>query len=149
MQKRSQKLQSLQDKKRNHLKDACACDEEMRMLGKEVEEPGRHFSRHASRLCPDWATVGGQQRNWKTKSRPCGQEATVRHSPMDVTLIQPCGAAQTERFIQVMQEEFHRGFTVPASEHMAGGEEKEDWERDWDDEKAASGWYEGATVDPD
>ena len=24
-----------------------------------------------------------------------------------------------------------------------GGEEKEDWEGDWDDEKAASGWYEG------
>ena len=150
MQKRSQKLQRLQDKKRNHLKDACACEEEMRMLSEEVEEPGRHFSRHVSRLCPDRATVGGQQRNWKTKSRPCRQEAAARHSPMDVALIQPCGAAQTENFIQVMQEEFHRRCKVPAaSEHMAGGEEKEDWEGDWDDEMAASGWYEGATVDPD
>ena len=44
---------------------------------------------------------------------------------------------------------FHRRFKAPAApEQMAGGEEKEDWEGDWDDEKAANGWYEGATVDP-
>ena len=29
MQKRSLKLQSLQDKQRNHLMNACACEEEM------------------------------------------------------------------------------------------------------------------------
>ena len=29
MQKKSQKLQSMQDKKRKYLKDACACEEEM------------------------------------------------------------------------------------------------------------------------
>ena len=38
MQKRSQKLQSQQDKKRNHLKDVYACEEEMQMLCKEIEE---------------------------------------------------------------------------------------------------------------
>ena len=38
MQKRSQKLQSLQDKHRNHFKIACACEEEMQMLSEEMEE---------------------------------------------------------------------------------------------------------------
>ena len=38
MQKRSLKLQSLQDKQRNHLMNACACEEEMQMLSEEVEE---------------------------------------------------------------------------------------------------------------
>ena len=32
-------------------------------------------------------------------------------------------------------------------EHVTGGEEREDCEGDWDNEKAESGWYEGATVD--
>ena len=38
MQKRSQKLQSLQDKNRKYLKDACACEEEMLLLNREMEE---------------------------------------------------------------------------------------------------------------
>ena len=38
MQKRFQKLQSLQDKKRNLLKEACACEEEMGKVNEEVEE---------------------------------------------------------------------------------------------------------------
>ena len=60
-----------------------------------------------------------------------------------------CGAAQTEHFIHVMQEEFKRRLKAPAApEQMAGGEETADCQGDWDDEKAASEWYEGATVDP-
>ena len=38
MLKWSQKLQSLQDKKRNHLKDACACEEDVQMFTKEMED---------------------------------------------------------------------------------------------------------------
>ena len=38
MQKRSQKLQSLRDKQRNHLKNARDCEEETQMLSKEMEE---------------------------------------------------------------------------------------------------------------
>ena len=38
MQKRSQKLQSLRDKQRNHLKNDRDCEEEMQMLNKEMEE---------------------------------------------------------------------------------------------------------------
>ena len=33
-----------------------------------------------------------------------------------------------------------------ASEYRAGGEEKEAWEEDWDDERMANGWYEGAAL---
>ena len=54
-----------------------------------------------------------------------------------------CGATQTEHFIQPMQPEFYRRFKAPdALEQRAGGEREEDW----DDEKAANGWYESATV---
>ena len=38
MQKRSQKLESLQEKKRKHLKDACACEEDAQLLNQEMEE---------------------------------------------------------------------------------------------------------------
>ena len=69
--------------------------------------------------------------------------------PAMVEQVFACGAAHTEHFIQAMQEEFNRRFKDPAApEQMAGGEEREDWEGDWDDEKAASGWCEGATVGP-
>ena len=43
MQKTSQKMQSLQDEKRNFLKDACACDEEMRKVREEVNEREARF----------------------------------------------------------------------------------------------------------
>ena len=58
MQKKSQKLQSMQDKKRKYLKDACACEEEMG----GAEGTFRPKSR---------ATVGRQQQTWKLRSRPC------------------------------------------------------------------------------
>ena len=38
IQMRSQKLQGLQDKQKNHFKNACACEEEVRMLNEEMEE---------------------------------------------------------------------------------------------------------------
>ena len=44
MQKKSQKMQSLQDKKKIFIKDACACDEEMQKVGEEVcETEARHL----------------------------------------------------------------------------------------------------------
>ena len=38
MQKLSQKMPSIQDKKRKLLKEACACDKEMRKVGEEISE---------------------------------------------------------------------------------------------------------------
>ena len=89
---------------------------------------------------------------WKTKSRSCRQEEERRGScasqsngcfdPAMVEQVFACGAV-----IQAMREEFNRRFKAQAAlEQMAGGEEREDWEGDWDDEEAASGWYEGATL---
>ena len=54
-----------------------------------------------------------------------------------------------EQHRQAMQQEFHRRFRTPdAPEHRAGGDEKEAWEEDWDDEKMPNEWYEGDTEDP-
>ena len=44
MQRRSHKLQSLQDKKSSFLKEACACEGEMRKVSEEVEERSVHFA---------------------------------------------------------------------------------------------------------
>ena len=85
------------------------------------------------RLCEkNRATVGWQQMMWKTKSRSCRQErkeeAAVRRRPTDVALIQPCSGAIGRR----REGERERG--------------REEWEGDRDDEHAASGRYEGATL---
>ena len=46
-----------------------------------------------------------------------------------------------------MQEDFIRRFRAPATlEHMAGGEERGEWEYKWEEEQAARERYEGATV---
>ena len=64
------------------------------------------------------------------------------------------GAAQAVQQLTFIRGEISRVYggqhqpEPAAPEHAAGGEEKEAWEGDWDKEKAASGWYEGATVDP-
>ena len=51
--------------------------------------------------------------------------------------------------MKAMQDEFSRRFKAPAAqEHIAGGEEREEWEGGWEDEKAASERNEGATVSP-
>ena len=43
MQRRSQKMQSLQHKKRDVLKDACSCDDEMRKVRNEINEREARF----------------------------------------------------------------------------------------------------------
>ena len=54
MQDRSQKLQSLQDKNRNFHKEACACEEEMRKVGEEVEEKWVRFEALCKTLGNRW-----------------------------------------------------------------------------------------------
>ena len=50
MQKRCQKLQSLQDKKKKYLKDAGGCEEGMRMLHEENEERQARFQARCQTL---------------------------------------------------------------------------------------------------
>ena len=73
---------------------------------------------------------------------------SVRHSPIGCCFdpaIMNCRSSLVEQYTlsitsKAMQEKFIRRFKAPAApEHMAGGEEREEWEGDWDDEKAASG----------
>ena len=94
MQKKSQKLQSLQDKQRNHLENACACEEVVQIHSEEMEERKAMFETHIWLYRRSQATVGRQQMTWKWRSRPCRQErkqeAAVRHIPMDAAVIQPC-----------------------------------------------------------
>ena len=87
---------------------------------------GRHFSRHASRLCPkSRATVeiqtlqGGEERG--------GSHASQLNGCCSVPAMWEqcfaCGATQTEHFTQAMQREFHRRFKAPdALEHRATGD---------------------------
>ena len=82
------------------------------------------------------------------RSRPCRQ--VKREEVWEQVFA--CGA-QTEHFIQAMQQEFYRKFrTRDAPENRAEREEKEAWEEDWDDERMTNWWYEGAAfssaVDP-
>ena len=84
MQKRSQKLQSLQDKQRNHLKNACACEKEMQMLNKEMEE---RKALHETRF-----QASSEMSGYSRRSRPCRrakkEEAAVCRNPMDAASIQ-------------------------------------------------------------
>ena len=90
MQKKSQTLQSLHDKKRNYLKDAGDGEEEMRTISEENEEMQARFQ---ARFQKSLAIDERKQVFWKKKVRSCSQgrkeEAAVPDSPMDVALIQP------------------------------------------------------------
>ena len=93
MQKRSQKLQSLQDKKRNYLNDTCTCEEEMRKLSADMEERQAHFQARFQALSEKSGNcrraAGDLEEDIQTLQER-KEEAAVRRSPMDVALIQPC-----------------------------------------------------------
>ena len=59
----------MQDKKRSFLKEACACEEEMREVSEEMEEKKVRFAT----LSENRETVELQQMIWKKKSRSCRQ----------------------------------------------------------------------------
>ena len=143
MQKKSQKLQSLQDKKK-YLKDAGDCEEEMRMLHEENEERQARFqARFQARLrhcLRSRAVVERKQIFWKKKSRLCKQErkeeAAVRHCPMGVAIIQPLWGSSSrldQHRLSNSSPSFMEKSAVyggqhqqepPAPELVAGGEEK-------------------------
>ena len=92
MQKKSQKLKSLRDKQRNHLKTARDCEEKHRSM--KSGRKGKHTTRRASEACRKGrATLGKWQQRWNMRSRTCRQvkreEAAVRRNPMDAALIRP------------------------------------------------------------
>ena len=131
VQKRSQKLQSLQEKKRHFFKEAC--EEEMWKVNEEVEERRVRFEALSERSGSCRRTAvdledeieilqAGEERRgicaWQ--SNGCCFDLAMVHQ------VFACGAVHTEHFIQAMQEEFNRRFEAPAApEPMAGGGERE------------------------
>ena len=77
----------------------------------------------------------GEERRGGSASRPNG------------CCFNPTILEQGQR-VSIAQQEFVRQYRTPdAPVQWAGGEDKGDRERDWDDEKEQSGWYESAAVD--
>ena len=129
----------------------------MRTVNKEVEERRVRFAASSEKsgncgmaaddLEDELQILQGRGRN---------EEVAARRSPTDVASIQP-GWSRSSLVEQYMlritskpcRKSSSEGSKAPAArEKMAGGEEQEECEGDWDDEKAASGRYEGTTVGP-
>ena len=66
--------------------------------------------------------------------------------PAMVEQVLACDAVHAEHHIKAMREEFTQRFKAPAAPEQLAGEEREEWEGDRDDENAAGGRYEGATL---
>ena len=135
MQKRSQKLQSLQDKKRHFLKEACACEEEMR----KVSEEFRRKERMAADNLEDEIKIlqAGEERRVSCAWQFNG----CFFDPAMVDQIFACGAVHAEPDIQATQEEFIRRFKPPAApEQMAGGAERREWEEWEENAKGVQVW---------
>ena len=158
MQKRSQKSQSLRDRQRNHLKSARECEEEMQKLGKEMEERKTLYETRF-RALSEKSTVEKPQQSWKMRSRPCRQvkkeEVAVRLSPMDAALIQPHWSRSSllEKYGQQVLsnlccKSLSGSTELPTLRAVSRRRRDRRWERDWDDEKEQSGWYESAAEDP-
>ena len=93
--------------------------------------------------------VGDERRN------SCASQ--FNGSCFDPTMVEQfiaAGAAQAMQQLARIQGEICRVYgwqhqpEPTAPKRVTGGKEKEEWEGAWDKEKAASVWYQGATVDP-
>ena len=123
------------------------------MLKKEMEERKALYEtpfRALSEKSGDCRKAAAELEN---ESRSCRQvkreEVAVRRNPMDAALIQPHGSKSShlERHGQQVLSN-SCGKSTDFRLYGAGGEEREDWEGDGDDEKAPNEWYESAAVDP-
>ena len=93
------------------------------------------------------------------RSRPCRQvkrtEVAVRRNSIGCCFdpaiwekVFAFGERRAASFIQFMQQEFVRQYRPSGSrEQGAVGEEREEWEGDWEDERAPNECYESAAVD--
>ena len=161
MQKSSQKLKSMQDKKRKCFKDACACEGAPQLLQQKMEERKTLFETRVRALSEKSADcrkaaadldveIQALQAGDERRGSSASESNRCCFDPATWEQVFAYGVTQAESFIQFTQLEFGRRYRTPAAlEQGAGREEKEAWEGDWDDEKAPSGWYGGATVDPD
>ena len=122
----------------------------MRKVSEEMEERKVHFqalsekSDNCGRATDDLhddikILQAGEERRGSCASQSNG----CCFDPAMVVQVFACGTIHAEHYIKAMQEEFIRIFEAPAApEHMAGGEDRGEWE----DKQAASGRYESASV---
>ena len=109
----AQKLQSLQDKK-NYVKDACACEEEVPKLNEEMEERKARFQARVQALSEKSGDCGraaaALEEEIQTRQGR-KEEAAVRRNPIDVALIRPCYLGRWSRSSHAEQ---HRQNTHPS-----------------------------------
>ena len=82
MQRRSQKMQSLQEKKRHLLKEACVCDEEMRKVREEISERKARYLELAEKSSN--GRLAAEDLTEELRGLQAGEERK-RHSPMDAS----------------------------------------------------------------
>ena len=78
MQKRSQEMQGIKDKKRNLLKEACACDAEMREVREEINEREERYLELAGEV--------EHQLNGSKKIWTCREEKKEEAAVMDAAM---------------------------------------------------------------
>ena len=120
LQKRSQKLQSLRDKQRNHLKNARDC-EEVQTLNVEWEDPKAHYEtrfRALSEKSGDSrkaaAELGDELQNLQASEKRRGSSASQSNGycfePATLEQFPTMGAAQAMQQLACLQAEVSRVF---------------------------------------
>ena len=71
----SQKMPSIQDKKRNLLKEACACDKEMRKVGEEISEREARYLELSNKSTNNRMAVEGGEKKVKHRKKDGGKSA--------------------------------------------------------------------------
>ena len=115
MQKRSRKMQSLENERRNFIKDACACDEEMRKVREEINEIEARYL--------ELVEKSSNSRKEEERRGSCASQSNG--CCFDSVMEQLLTLGDARQQIQALQEEFIRSFEVSATPvHIAGREEK-------------------------
>ena len=124
-------------------------EEEMQMLSDELEKRQALFQARFQTLSEKSGNCRREANNLEEEIQALQAGEALRHSPMDVALIQPWWSIFS-RWEQHRLCSSSLSFREESAEYMLtlARANEEDWEGDWDSEKAASGWHEGITVDP-
>ena len=130
----------------------------MQMLNKEMEERKAFYEtlfRASSEKSGDSRKAAAELEN-EIQNLQAGEERRGSSaSQSNVSCFDPArweqvfGETKAASFIHLMQQEYVRQYrTSGFPEQGAGGDEREDWEGDWDDERAPNEWYQSAALDP-
>ena len=134
MQKRSQKIQSIQDKKRNMFKEAVAAEEGMRRVREEIVEREARY----------WQLSDKASGNRMAAEELEEKLRVLQAGPMTAALIRwrssffTMGAAHARHRLQVLQEKFFRRFEPPTPPAQMSGREGGEENQEEQEQRAAS-----------